>query len=426
MARTLRNGLILGLTTLLLGSGAWANEPLDRIVALVNDDIILESELRTEIETVRQQYQGSNLPRGEALERQVMDRLIMKRLQLNEADRMGITVDDNTLNAAVRRVAQQNNMNLPQFQQALQREGINFAQFRDGLREEIIVNRLHQRQVERQVQVTQQEIDEFLSSPAGAEDMEFRIGQILIATPEAASSEEIDEAEARAGAVLEEIRGGAEFAQVAARVSDGQQALDGGDMGWHRAAQIPTAFTDDILTMSPGEVRGVIRSPSGFHVIKLLDQRSSEDRTITQTRARHILIRTNEVVTEDDARARLQGLLERIEQGDDFAALARAHSDDPGTASNGGDLDWVNPGQLVPAFERVMDGLQPGQVSQPFETRFGWHIVEVLDRREHDGTDDYRRARAATEIRERKGNEALENWLRRLREDAYIDNRLES
>lgn len=428
MARTLRKVLVTGLATLMiLGmDGALANEPLDRIVALVNDDVILQSELRAEIRTVQQQYQGRNLPRGRDLERQVMDRLIMKRLQLNRAERMGITVDDNTLNAAVRRVAQQNNMNLPQFQQALAQEGIPFAQFRDELRDEIIISRLHQRQVERQVNVSQQEIEEYLSSPAGAQDMEFRVAHILISTPDAASSEQIEAAQTRAEGALKQIRSGEDFSAVAARVSDGQQALDGGDLGWRSAGQIPTAFEEEVLSMEPGDVSDVIRNSSGFHLVKLVDRRSAEDRTIMQTRARHILISTSDVVTDDDARRRLESLLDRIEQGDDFAGLARAHSDDRGSASAGGDLDWVNPGQLAPAFERVMDELEPGQISAPFQTQFGWHVVQVLERRQHDGTDEYRRARAASEIRERKGDEVLEGWLRRLREEAYIENRLES
>lgn len=428
MTRRLRNTLVTGLAALaLLGmGGAWADEVLDRIVALVNDDIILESELRAEIRTVQQQYQGRNLPRGQDLERQVMERLIMKRLQLNRAERMGITVDDNTLNAAVRRVAEQNNMNLPQFQQALAQEGIPFAQFRDELRDEIVISRLHQREVERQVNVSQQEIEEFLSSPAGAEDMEFRISHILVSTPDAASSEQIEAARTRAEEALETIRSGADFSTVAARLSDGQQALDGGDLGWRSAGQIPSAFEEEILSMEPGDVSDVIRNSSGFHLVKLEDRRSAEDRIITQTRARHILINTNDVVTEDDAQTRLENLLNRIEQGDDFGALARAHSDDRSSASSGGDLNWVNPGQLVPAFERTMENLEPGQISEPFQTQYGWHVVQVLERRQHDGTEDYRRARAATEIRERKGDEVLEGWLRRLRDDAYIENKLES
>ncbi len=420
-------GFVAAMVSVALGAGnAAANQSLDRIVAVVNDDVILESELRAEITTVRQQFGAGNLPRGRDLERQVMERLVMKRLQLDYADRVGITVDEQTLNAAVRRVADQNNMTLPQFQQALERDGIPFARFRQQLEEEIIISRLHQREMERQVDVSQQEVEEFLSSPAGAEDMEFRLSHIVIATPDAASADDIEAARAKADEALEEVRRGADFGEVAARVSDGQEALNGGDLGWRSPGQIPTQFVENVLAMEPGDFTDVMRSSRGFHILKLVDKRADEQRIVRQTRARHILIRTSEVVSDEDARTRLQSLRDRIEQGEAFADLARAHSDDPGSASRGGDLDWVSPGQLVPAFERTMDSLEPGQVSQPFQSQFGWHIVEVLERREHDGTDEYRRSRAAREIRERKGDEVLENWLRRLRDEAYVENRLES
>ncbi len=417
----------VALLTFMLGTAASASQTLDRIVAVVNDDIILASELEAEIANVRQQYRGSNvrLPRGSELERQVMERLVMKRLQLAQADRMGITVDDNTLNAAVRRVAEQNNMNLSQFQQALQREGISFARFREDLKEDIIISRLHQRQVERSVDVSEQEVDEFLASAAATEDLEYRVSHILIATPQAASPEQIDEARQRAEGVIQELREGADFAETAARVSDASNALEGGDLGWRSGGELPSVFQDVVRGMEPGQVSEALRSSSGFHIVQLQDVRSDESRVVTQTRARHILIRTSEVVDDDDARLRLESLLDRIDQGESFADLARAHSDDPGSASRGGDLGWVNPGQLVPAFERTMDELPPGQISQPFQTQFGWHIVQVEDRREHDSTEEYRRSHAMQQLRERKGEEALEGWLRRMRDDAYVELRLD-
>ncbi len=406
---------------------AAANQSLDRIVAVVNDDIILESELRAEIANVRQQYRGSGmrLPSGRELERQVIERLVMKRLQLNQAQRMGITVDDNTLNAAVRRIAEQNNMGLVQFQQALQREGMSFGRFREDLRDDIVISRLHQRQVERSVDVSEREVDEHLASAAASEDLEYRLSHILIATPQAASPEQIEEARQRAEALREELRDGADFAETAARVSDAANALDGGDLGWRRGGELPTVFQDVVRSMQTGETSDVLRSSSGFHIVRLNEIRSDDSRVVTQTRARHILIRTSEVVGDDDARARLESLLDRMEQGESFSDLARAHSDDPGSASQGGDLGWMSPGQLVPAFERTMDSLEPGQRSRPFQTQFGWHIVEVQDRREHDSTEDYRRAEAIRQIRERKGEESLEGWLRRMRDDAYVEVRLD-
>ncbi|MCC5858668.1 MAG: peptidylprolyl isomerase [Ectothiorhodospiraceae bacterium] len=416
------------LFTLMLGLGSTvAGQTLDRIVAVVNDDIILASELEAEIASVRQQYRGTGvrLPSGEELQRQVMERLVMKRLQLSRAERMGITVDDNTLNAAVRRVAEQNNMTLTQFQQALQREGISFARFREDLRDDIMISRLHQRQVERSVEVTEQEVDEYLASAAATEDLEYRVSHILIATPQAASPEQIDEARGRAEALVEELRGGADFAETAARVSDAANALEGGDLGWRSGGELPTVFQDVVRGMQTGQVSDALRSPSGFHIVKLDGIRSDESRVVTQTRARHILIRTSEVVDDNDARQRLESLRDRIAQGESFSALARAHSDDPGSASRGGDLGWANPGQFVPVFEDTMDALEPGQISQPFQTQFGWHILQVQERREHDSTEDYRRAYATQQIRERKSEETLEGWLRRMRDDAYVELRLD-
>ncbi len=416
----------MALLALSLGT-ASAGQTLDRIVAVVNDDIILASELEAEIANVRQQYRGSNvrLPSGSELERQVIERLVMKRLQLAQAERMGITVDDNTLNAAVRRVAEQNNMNLSQFQQALQREGISFSRFREDLKEDIIISRLHQRQVERSVDVSEREVDEFLASAAASEDLEYRVSHILIATPQAASSEDIDQARQQAEGIVRELRDGTDFAETAARVSDAANALEGGDLGWRSGGELPSVFQDVVRGMQAGEVSDALRSSNGFHIVKLQEVRSDETRMVTQTRARHILIRTSEVVDDDDARLRLESLLDRIEQGESFADLARAHSDDPGSASRGGDLNWVNPGQLVPAFERTMDELQPGEISQPFQTQFGWHIVQVEDRRGHDSTEEYRRSHAMQQLRERKGEETLEGWLRRMRDDAYVELRLD-
>ncbi|MCP1672979.1 peptidyl-prolyl cis-trans isomerase SurA [Natronocella acetinitrilica] len=416
----------LAASSMTLATLAGASQSLDRIVGIVNDDIILASELEAEIQSVRQQFQGSNvrLPSGAELERQVMDRLILKRLQLAYAQRVGITVDEETLNAAVRQVAAQNNMNLPQFQQALQRQGMSFAAFREDLREDILLSRLHQREVERQVEITQQEIEEFLSSEAASQDLQYRVSHILISTPEAASPEQLDTARQRAEEIVAELRDGADFAETAARVSDGQRALEGGDLGWRAGGELPSVFQDDVLGLQPGDIAGPIRSGSGFHIVLLRDVRSEDAQLVQQTRARHILIRTSEVVTDEDARLRLESLLDRIENGEDFSALARVHSDDSGTASRGGDLDWVSPGQLVPAFERVMDNLGEGEISQPFETQFGWHVVKVEDRRERDSTEDYRRMQAAQQIRERKSDEVVEGWLRRLRDEAYVENRL--
>lgn len=403
--------------------------PLDRIVAVVNEDVVLASDLQRETRTVMAQLRqrGTQLPSRDVLERQVLERLIMQRLQLAEARRLGIRVDDASLNAAVQRIADQNRLSLSEFRATLEQEGYSYPQFREGLREEITLARLRQRQAESQVTVTPQEIDELLATQQqSGQGAEYLLGHILIATPEAASPEQIQAARAEAEQVREQLQGGADFAELAAAHSDSATGLDGGSLGWRSLQQLPTLFTDQVPRLRAGQVGELVQSPSGFHIIKLLDQRSGEREMVTQTHARHILIQTNEVVTDEDARLRLQSLRERILQGEDFGELARAHSDDRGSAAQGGDLGWASPGKFVPSFEEAIARLQPGELGAPFQSPFGWHLVQVLERRQHDSTDELRRARAAATIRERKAEDVLETWLRRLRDEAYVDIRLES
>ena len=404
-----------------------APQTLDRIVAVVNDGVILASDLQQEMTTVKQQLRQRHtpLPPDDVLRGQVLERLIMKKVQLEMADRVGVTVDDNTLNQALRRIADRNHLTLSQFRDALESQGMSFSAYRSQLRDEIIISRLRQRQVDNRVHVSPQEIDEHLATQTAADkDSEFLLGHILVALPEAASAKQIEAARAKAEAIRQSLLNGANFETTAAAKSDGQNALDGGRLGWRKASQLPTIFADQVLGMSVGDISQIIRSPSGFHIVKLLDRRSSDTHVVTQTHARHILIKTNKVVTSRDAEMRLESLRERIVHGEDFGKLAQTHSDDPASAANGGDLGWITPGTMVPAFQKAMDGLEPGQISQPFRTQYGWHIVQVLGRRKHDSTKEYRRAKAAKEIRDRKSEEALELWLRRLRDEAYVEKRL--
>lgn len=402
---------------------------LDRILAVVNDDIIVQSELDDAIRTIKQQLQQQNrpVPPDSALQRQVLERLIVMRLQLQLANSTGIRVDDETLNRTVQNIAQQNGMSLSEFRNILERDGFSFAKFREDIRNEIIINRLQQRQVTNRITVTEQEVDNFLANQnvQGTKNVKYRLAHILIATPEGASPQQIQEARAKAQQVLEELRAGADFTQKAIAVSGGQQALEGGDLGWREPGQIPTLFVDTVLKMKPGEIGDPVRSPSGFHIVKLVDVQDNEKHIITQTRARHILVRTNEITSSSDARTRLEQLKGRIENGEDFAALARSHSEDSGSAMKGGDLDWVSPGDMVPRFEEAMNRLKPNEVSEPFETEFGWHIVQVLERREYDNTKEFKRSRARELIRQRKAEEELDIWLRRLRDEAYVEYRLE-
>ena len=404
---------------------------LDRIVAVVNDDIIAASELEARLKRVREQLRqsGTAPPPPDALRRQVLERLILIRLQLQLARDSGIRIDDDRLNRTLLRLAEQNELTLREFRDALERDGYDFARFRDEIRDEITIAEVRKRRIENLINISQRDIDDYLSTMesrgAEADRHRYRIGHILIAVPDGASSEDIDGARARAERVLGEIRAGADFASMAATHSDGQRALEGGDLGWRRASALPTMFADAVLLLQVGGVTEPIRSASGFHLVKLLDKRGSERQMIRQTRARHILIALDDLTDDTEARRQLSVLRERIVNGQDFGELARIHSDDSGSAAKGGELGWIDPGNTVPVFERMMDSLRSGGISEPFKSQFGWHVVQVLERREHDGTETSRRAEAMRRLRARKVEENTEAWVRRVRSEAYVEYRLD-
>jgi peptidyl-prolyl cis-trans isomerase SurA len=415
---------------LLFALGARAAVQVDRIVAVVNDDVIMESELNDKLRTVKEQLrqQGTTPPPSTVLKRQVLDRLILNKLQLQMAEHTGIRVDDETLNRTISNIAAENQVNLDEFRKILEQDGYSYARFREDIRHEIMISRLQQRAVVNRVIVSEREVDNYLANQAhqGVTELEYHLAHILIAMPSSPSAKQLEETRNKAQMVLEKLKSGADFKDVAAQYSDGQQALDGGDLGWRKASQVPTLFADFVADMHKGDISDLIRSPSGYHIIKLLNVRDSKKVVITQTHARHILIKTDELTSDEDAVRRLKQLKFRIEGGADFGELARANSTDAVSAADGGDLGWVSPGDLVPQFEQVMNSLKPGEISEPFRTRYGWHIVQVLGRRKHDSTDDIRRARAREAIRKRKVEEAKENWLRELRDDAYVEYRLDS
>ena len=416
--------LLTGLV-LLLSANLPLAETLNRVVALVNDDVILESELSSRetmiVDQLRQQQ--AQLPSRPSLRKQVLDRLVLENLQLQLAERSGIRVDDETLNSNLRNLAKQNGMTLTEFREVLEKDGFDYAAFREEFRDQIIMNRVRQEMVDKRVQVTEQEVDQLLASAASFndQDREYRLAHILVSVPEAASPEQVQAARKRAEDILSRLSAGADFEQIAIAESDGQQALSGGDLGWRKTGQLPSFFTNVVGQLERGQVSELIRSPSGFHIVKIMDIRGEERHLIKQTHARHILLRTDALVSEAEADNRLRQLRERIEQGEDFATLARSHSQDPGSASEGGDLGWVTPGEMVPEFEQVMDQLGNGQISEPVQSRFGWHLIQVLARREHDDTAEFRRNRARESIRQRKTDEELEIWLRRLRDESYVE-----
>lgn len=401
-------------------------KPLDSIVAVVNDDVITRHDLDERYDRAVQQLKARNipLPPRAVLEKQLLERMINDRIQLQFASQTGIRVDGPTLDRALDRIAAQNNMNLEQFRAALAKEGMAFNKFRDDIRDEIILQRLREREIDSKINVTEGEVDAYLENQAkqGEED-EYNIAHILIRIPEAATTEQIQQQRARAQKVLDELRKGADFAQLSASYSDASNALDGGNMGWRRASQLPTVFADALAGMQPGQVSDIIRTSNGFHILKLIDKRGQNAKMVVQqTHVRHILIKTNELVSEADAKNRLLQIRERLLNGAKFEDMARQYSDDS-SAAKGGDLGWVSPGETVPEFERAMNALKPGEISQPVQTPFGFHLIQVLARRDQDVTKERQRLLARQALRERKIEEAQEEWLRQLRDGAYVEYR---
>ncbi len=417
--------LSLSILTTSLHSNAEPVE-LDRIVAIVNNEAISYSELTNEIQTIKLQMQGSQLPPDAILQEQLMEQLIMKHLQQQLAASNNILVDDETLNRALNNIAQQNNITLEKLRSVLEGDGIEFNTYRETIRHEILQQRLRQRYVNNRINITESEVDQFLAQQEGRSNSEdeFHLGHILVGLPEAPTAEDINSAKQRGNEILQLLDQGDDFGQVAMSQSDGQMALSGGDLGWRKIGELPTLFANALTDMETGNVSPLIRSPSGFHIIKLIEQRSGDRHMVLQNHARHILIKTNELITDEIARDRLLELKVRLENGDDFAALARAHSDDTGSAARGGDLGWSSPGQMVPAFEEMMNQLQPTQLSDPFQTQFGWHLMELLERREHDDTEKFYRNQARQQLFERKAVEEEQLWMRRMRDEAYVEIRL--
>ncbi len=430
-----RNNLSLLIVLLALGIlfGAVAQaEPieLDRIVAVVNDGVITQHDWQKRVQQTIAQLSQQNipLPPRQQLERQVLERMITEKILLQMAADTNIRIDGPQLDRALTRVAQHNGMNLEDFRKALEQQGIDYNDFREQVRNEMTIAKLREREVDNRIVVTNAEIDNYLSNPSTDADKqtEYKLAHILILVPEGASPETLQRLRAKADKALAELKAGADFTQVSAAYSDAQNALEGGQLNWRTEAQLPTLFADAIRGLDPGDITPVLKSANGFHILKLLDKRGKDVKlVVTQTHARHILIKTNAVVSDADARNRLLQLKERIENGADFAQLAKDYSDDP-SAANGGDLGWLNPGDTVPEFEHAMDALKPGQISDPVHTPFGWHLIQVLGRRKEDITRERKRLEARRAIHQRKAEEAFDDWLRQVRDRAYVEYRLKS
>ena len=400
---------------------------VDRIVAVVNDEVITQNELNDRVAlVVRQlQRQGGQLPAADALSRQILERMINDLLQVQLAKESGIKIDDPTLERTIERIAQENNLSMPEFRAALERDGIKYPRFRDDIRSEIMVARLREREVENNIVVTDAEVDTELAREARtvSSDSEYRLSHVLVLVPSQASADQIEQRRRRALLALSELRRGTNFAQVAATYSDAPDALQGGNLGWRPSARLPALFLEALERMQTNDVSDILRSPNGFHIVKLLEKRGKAAAPgVQQTHVRHILLRAREGVSDADARARLARLRERIVAGADFAELARINSEDA-SASKGGDLGWVAAGDTVPEFERVMNQLKDGEVSQPVQTPFGWHLVQAIERRSDELSEERKRANARQAIRARKADEAYQDWLRQSRDRAFVENR---
>ena len=402
---------------------------MDRIVAVVDQTVITEQELESRMRSLSAQLtkQGAELPPENIFRKQILERLISDALQLQYASQTGLKVDDNQLDKTIERIAEQNKMSVKEFAQALNADGISMTKFRADIRNEITIARLREREVESRVNVSESEIDNFLTTQASSNESrdEFEISHILIRTPEEGSTEEIQKARAKVDEVLKALQDGSSFAKVSASYSDAPNALEGGNLGWKTSAQLPTLFLDSLKNMQPGDVTAPLRSPNGFHILKLTNKRGGNSPlVIEQTHARHILIKLSEIVSESDGKKKMDSIKDRLDNGEKFEVLARQFSED-GTASNGGDLGWVNPGDTVPQFEKAMNELKDNQISEPVRSPFGWHIIQVLERRKQDMSKEAARLKARQEIRARKAEESYQDWLRELRDRAYVEYRLE-
>ncbi|MFU8789752.1 MAG: peptidylprolyl isomerase [Methylobacter sp.] len=413
------------LCNLVFSSVSVRAEVLDSIIAVVEDDVILERELQKEVAAIEQRIQQSNtaVPPAYILRKQVLEKMIIDKLQRQLAEKAGITVSEEMLNNSAADIARRNNMDMAEFRVELQGQGISYQSFLDNMRNEIVINQLRSREIGGRIRVTDREVEHYLETQGkiGEESMQYHLGHILIAVREGASSAEIQKAMAKAEELVGKLRAGQDFNQTAVSESGDANALKGGDLGWRPLSEIPTLFVNEIRNMRQGEVSEPIRSPSGFHIIKMLELKGAGSHTITKTKVRHILVKTNELVDDAEARKRLLALRNRIVSGDDFAALARSHSDDKGSAIKGGSLDWVGPGDLVKPFEEAMTKLGVNELSEPVQSQFGWHLIQVLGREQKDDSDEFKKNQVREAIRKRKIEEETELWMRRLRDEAFVE-----
>ncbi|MGV8841668.1 MAG: peptidylprolyl isomerase [Pseudomonas sp.] len=419
--------LLLG--ALFLATSAQAVvQPLNRVVAIVDNDVVMQSQLDARLREVQQTIakRGARAPSEQVLSQQVLERLIIENIQLQIGERSGIRISDEELNQALGTIAQRNGMSLAQFRAALAKDGLTFDGARDQVRREMVISRVRQRRVAERIQVSDQEVQNFLASDLGKQQLsqEFRLANILIPVPDGASPATIQAAERQTKELYQQLRQGADFAQQAIALSASETALEGGEMGWRKAAQLPPPFDGMVSTMAVGEVTEPMRTPGGFIMLKLLETRGGETQVRDEVTVRHILIKPSEIRSEAETKRLVEHLYQRIQAGEDFAQLAKDFSEDPGSALNGGVLSWIDPNALVPEFREVMANTPSGELSKPFKTPYGWHVLEVMGRRATDSSAQVREQQAQKLLRNRKYEEELQTWLRQIRDEAYVEIKL--
>ncbi|OQR27527.1 molecular chaperone SurA [Pseudomonas sp. T] len=399
--------------------------PLDRVVAIVDNDVVMQSQLDQRLREVRAtiQKRGAPLPPEHVLTQQVLERLIIENIQLQIGDRSGVRITDEELNQAMGTIAQRNNMSLDQFRAALSHDGLSYDEAREQVRREMIISRVRQRRVAERIQVSEQEVQNFLASDLGKIQLseEYRLANILIPVPDSASPETVQAAARQAQEMYEQLKQGADFGQLAVSRSAGDNALEGGEIGWRKAAQLPSPFDSMVGSLAVGDVTEPVRTPGGFIIIKLEEKRGGSKMLRDEVHVRHILLKPSEIRSEEETQRLAEKLYERIQAGESFSDLAKKFSEDPGSKLNGGDLNWVDPESLVPEFREVMNNAPQGQVTKPFRSPFGWHVLEVLGRRATDSSDKFREQQAAQTLRARKYDEELQAWLRQIRDEAYVE-----
>jgi len=419
-------GILLILLLLSVNNKAFAAPiPIDRVAVIVDEDIIMASELEEKVTFFRNDIakRSRQLPPENILRQQVLDRLILESIQLQLADRAGLRVNDESLNKTIERVAQQNNMNTQQFRETIEKEGRSYHEIREQIRRDFLISELRQKIVGRRIRITDQDVKTFMASDTGQIQTaaNYHLGHILIAFPVKKAAETIELTQAKAKKIHNLLISGSNFQEVATEYSAGQNALEGGDLGWRNTAQLPSLFVEHVKSMEINDISEPIPSSSGFHIIQLIDKKGGDTHLVKQTRARHILIKPNEIRSLDESEALANKIRNEILNGENFEGLAKTFSEDPSSARNGGELDWVSPGSLVPEFEKTMNTIEIGKLSEPFLTQYGWHILEVLERREKNMNKEYQVNQARNFLSKRRYQEELESWIREIRQEAYVE-----